>query len=57
MYLLERHFRIYSILNAGYLIYAYIDCEPWSEMIRGRRLSWLGHLMRLHPQTPARKAL
>ena len=25
--------------------------------MRERRLTWLGHLMRLHPETPARKAL
>ena len=28
--------------------------EKWSYIIKGRRLSWLGHLMRL--DTPARKA-
>ena len=38
-------------------LYARTKCEPWSEIIRGRRLTWLGHLMRLHPETPARKAL
>ena len=30
---------------------------PWSQTIKKRRLSWLGHLLRLHPDTPARKAL
>ena len=30
---------------------------PWSKKIKRRRLSWLGHLLRLHPDTPARKAL
>ena len=38
-------------------LYARTKCEPWSEIIRERRLTWLGHLMRLHPETPARKAL
>ena len=38
-------------------IYARTKCEPWSEIIRARRLTWLGHLIRLHPETPARKAL
>ena len=31
--------------------------QPWSVMITKRRLSWLGHLMRLDEKTPARKAL
>ena len=31
--------------------------EPWTKTIKRRRLNWLGHLMRLHPDTPARKAL
>ena len=38
-------------------IYARTKCAQWSEIIRGRRLTWLGHLMRLNPETPARKAL
>ena len=38
-------------------LYAKTKYEPWSEIIRERRLTWLGHLMRLHPETPARKAL
>lgn len=29
----------------------------WSKKIRRRRLNWLGHLMRLHKHTPARRAL
>ena len=29
----------------------------WSYIIKGRKLSWLGHLMRLDVDTPARKAL
>ena len=31
--------------------------EPWSAKIRRRRMSFLGHLCRLHEDTPARKAL
>ena len=31
-------------------------CRPWSETIRYRRLSWLGHLLRLPPDVPARLA-
>ena len=30
---------------------------PWSITVQNRRLSWLGHLMRLDRETPARKAL
>ena len=32
-------------------------CEPWSIVTERRRLSWLGHLMRLNPETPARQSL
>ena len=31
--------------------------EPWSRTIKRRRLNWLGHLMRLPEDTPARQAL
>jgi hypothetical protein len=31
--------------------------RSWSSTILQRRLSWLGHLMRLPPDTPARRAL
>ena len=30
---------------------------PWSKTIRKRRLSWLGHLLRLPEEAPAQKAL
>ena len=33
-------------------LYDVTKCEPWSNTER-RRLSWLGHLMRLNPETPA----
>ena len=32
---------------------AITNCEPWSIVTERRRLSWLGHLMRLNPKTPA----
>ena len=38
-------------------LYKKTKCEPWSKTIKRRRLNWLGHLIRLHPDTPARKAL
>ena len=31
--------------------------EKWSRKIKRRRLNWLGHLMRMDTQTPARKSL
>lgn len=33
------------------------NIKPWSKTIRTRRLRWFGHLIRLHEDTPARKAL
>ena len=30
---------------------------PWSQTIKNRRLSWVGHMMRLDETTPVRKAL
>ena len=38
-------------------LYTKIQTEEWSTTIRRRRLNWLGHLMRLHPEIPARLAL
>ena len=38
-------------------LYEYAKSEPWSVTIKRRRLSFLGHVMRLHPETPARRAL
>lgn len=38
-------------------LYEITEVTPWSETIEARRLSWLGHLMRLDPDTPARKAM
>ena len=31
--------------------------EKWSRKIKRRRLNWLGHLMRMEKETPARKSL
>ena len=31
--------------------------EPWSKTIKRRRLTFLGHIMRLHPDTPVKKAM
>ena len=38
-------------------VYKRTKAIPWSETIRKRRLSWLGHLMRLPKETPAQIAL
>ena len=38
-------------------LYRITDIKPWSEIITKKRLSWTGHLLRLDPETPARKAL
>lgn len=31
--------------------------KPWSEMIKRKAMRWLGHLLRLNKDTPARRAL
>jgi hypothetical protein len=38
-------------------LYKKTQTTPWSKRIRLRRLNWLGHLLRLPTDTPARKAL
>ena len=38
-------------------LYEMTKVEPWSRTIRRRRLNWVGHLMRLPPETPARISL
>ena len=38
-------------------LYTKTKTEEWSITIQRRRLNWLGHLMRLHPETPAILAL
>ena len=34
-------------------LYEITKAEPWCRVIKRRRLTWIGHLMRLHPETPA----
>ena len=38
-------------------LYRTVDRESWSLVVRRKAFSWLGHLLRLDPQTPARRAL
>ena len=38
-------------------LYSKTKVEPWSVTIKRRRLNWLGHLMRMEKDTPARLAL
>ena len=38
-------------------LYEMTKVEPWSRTIRRRRLNWLGYLIRLSPETPARISL
>ena len=38
-------------------IYERTNTQPWSQEIKRRRLSWLGHLLRLPEGTPARQAV
>ena len=38
-------------------LYRRCKMEPWSKIIKKRRLSWYGHLIRLSEETPAKKAL
>ena len=38
-------------------IYRVTKAEPWSRVIKRRRLRWLGHVMRLEDDTPAKQAL
>ena len=38
-------------------LYELTKVTPWSSSIEKRRMSWLGHLMRLDAETPARIAL
>ena len=44
-----------KISNAN--LYRKTKVEPWSKTIKRRRLNWLGHLMRMQTDTPARIAL
>lgn len=38
-------------------LYKLTNTEAWSITIKRRRLNWIGHMMRLHPETPVRIAL
>ena len=38
-------------------LYERSKTKPWSRVVKYRRLSWLGHLLRLHEETPAKQAL
>ena len=38
-------------------LYERTELVQWSKIIKERRLRWVGHLMRLPEETPARKSL
>ena len=38
-------------------MYEKTNQKPWSETVKRRSLRWLGHVMRMDRETPARKAL
>ena len=38
-------------------VYKLTKVKPWSIKIRKQKATWFGHLIRMHPDTPARKAL
>ena len=38
-------------------LYQLTKAEKWSVIIKKRRLSWLGHMLRLNEETPVKKAL
>ena len=38
-------------------VYRITKAEPWSQIIRSRRIRWLDHLLRLPDGVPARQAL
>ena len=38
-------------------VYNQTKANKWSIVIKKRRMRWLGHVMRLPKQTPARKAI
>ncbi|KAJ8036935.1 hypothetical protein HOLleu_17604 [Holothuria leucospilota] len=39
------------------VLYERTGAKPWSENITMRRMKWVGHLLRLPAETPARQAL
>ena len=38
-------------------LYKRVNTEEWSTTVKRRRLIWVGHLLRLHEETPAQQAL
>ena len=38
-------------------LYTKTSTERWSIKIKRRRLNWLGHVLRMDEETPARRAL
>ena len=40
-----------------YKLYGKTGVEKWSSIVKKRRLSWLGHLLRLDEERTAKKAL
>ena len=38
-------------------VYRISKLKPWTQKIRKQRLTWFGHLARMDPNTPAKKAL
>ena len=56
--LLKKMLKIhYPFIIRNETLYCRVQLNKWSESIQIRRLSWLGHLMRLDPNTPAQIAL
>ena len=46
----------YPRVITNHQLYDVTKCEPWSIVTERRRLSLLGHLIRLNPETPARQS-
>ena len=56
--LLRRIFNIsWQDMSSNEELYRRCKMEPWNKIIKKRRLSWYGHLIRLSEETPAMKAL
>jgi len=49
--------RYYPKIIKNENLYEITKVEPWSRTIKRRRLKWLGHLMRLSDDTPAKLSL
>ena len=48
---------VYPRVISNSKLYKLTKAEPWSRTKERLRHSWIGHLMRLDPEVPARKAL